>query len=294
VFCDLIEALVCHSVAKDNWNTQISIRLWEDKLKEHFEFRCFVHENTLVAISQYNHYCVYPVLIDKIKELHRIITDYCNHVVIPRLSKHDVYSSGYIVDVGVIGDVIHGVSGDGGGGGGVNDDDGLKCVVIELNPYKQTTGAALFDWTNDRDILFSKQPNVRDEGNCSAEAMKEETCVMRYDDRTQCFEYPPTMISPPPPHTQISTSRVIVDNGFTVLAPPMRVRGVPMIGLSELVSVMMEQTTDANEAKAEHETFLQVLEKFENEMKLSPAAAVGGGGAENLKKTGSVSQCSCQ
>ena len=42
------------------------------------------------------------------------------------------YSDGVIIDVGVLGET---------------------CVTIELNPFKPTTGACLFDWKRDGALL---------------------------------------------------------------------------------------------------------------------------------------------
>ena len=39
---------------------QIVLRQWEPELSMEYEFRAFVKNGALCAISQYDHYCVYP------------------------------------------------------------------------------------------------------------------------------------------------------------------------------------------------------------------------------------------
>ena len=39
---------------------QIVLRQWEPELQLEYEFRAFIYKGKLTAISQYDHYCVYP------------------------------------------------------------------------------------------------------------------------------------------------------------------------------------------------------------------------------------------
>lgn len=58
-FVDLLQALECVEDPDDTWCTSLILRCWDPSLRHDWEFRCFVHEGCLTAISQYNHYCVF-------------------------------------------------------------------------------------------------------------------------------------------------------------------------------------------------------------------------------------------
>merc|ERR1712154_260807 len=42
----------------------IAVRRWDNRLRDDLEWRCFVYDKKLRAISQYNHYCYFPELGD--------------------------------------------------------------------------------------------------------------------------------------------------------------------------------------------------------------------------------------
>lgn len=113
----------------------MSVRRWELELDDELEFRCFVFHGQLTAISQYNHYCVLPPVVTRAEELQTIIAAFCAAEVSPRVVGPE-YGTGYVVDVGVL--------------------PNGRCVVVELNPWKPTTGAALFDWRGDADLLHGR------------------------------------------------------------------------------------------------------------------------------------------
>jgi hypothetical protein len=46
------------------WSTQLIMRVWDDDIDDSNEFRCFVHQSKLTAISQYNHYCQFKHLVN--------------------------------------------------------------------------------------------------------------------------------------------------------------------------------------------------------------------------------------
>jgi len=154
VFVDMNEALICLDGSELNeWNEQVSVRQWQDELEDQFEFRCFVRSGRLVAISQYNHYCSFPDVLNMREALHKNVVQFCHERVLPRLAGVTAYDEGYIVDVGVLPD--------------------QRCVVVELNPYQPSTGACLFHWKRDAQLLtdtssHSQQKDV---------AADDESCV---------------------------------------------------------------------------------------------------------------------
>ena len=102
----------------------------------------FVFKGTILCVSQYNHYCSFPRLLERFgaarssekhEELKRGLSSFQKrvHELLMQENAHrDHYQNGYLLDIGVI--ELGGL---------------LDYTVIELNPYHSTTGAALFRWT---------------------------------------------------------------------------------------------------------------------------------------------------
>eukprot|EP00485_Elphidium_margaritaceum_P005067 CAMPEP_0202693562 /NCGR_PEP_ID=MMETSP1385-20130828/7640_1 /ASSEMBLY_ACC=CAM_ASM_000861 /TAXON_ID=933848 /ORGANISM="Elphidium margaritaceum" /LENGTH=478 /DNA_ID=CAMNT_0049349253 /DNA_START=13 /DNA_END=1449 /DNA_ORIENTATION=- len=122
-------------------DVRIAIRKWEHRIRDNLEFRCFVYDKRLRAISQYNHYCYFKELGDDASFVHciqqKIEQYFYDHIaqVVPYFE--------YVLDIGVV---------------VLNELDrytlnNLQCLVIELNPFDEKTGAALFDWRKDEQQL---------------------------------------------------------------------------------------------------------------------------------------------
>jgi len=98
------------------------------------EFRCYVHNRKLTAISQYQCYCVFPALEDEshVLECRSLITDFIEKV------KHIFPMESFVIDVVVMPD--------------------KTCQVIELNPFgiHMSSGSALYSWIKDYDLLYGK------------------------------------------------------------------------------------------------------------------------------------------
>ena len=136
VFVDLNQALECANDAKDVWQTSCILRKWDGGLRHDWEFRCFVHEGVLTAVSQYNHYCTFPDVRAAAEEgdgrtLRREIVAYWETM------RDDVVPASYVMDL-------------------CKRSDGT-WVLIELNPFQTTTGACLFAWRADHAVLYGEQ-----------------------------------------------------------------------------------------------------------------------------------------
>lgn len=142
VFSDLNLALdASKEDPSDVWGTFLALREWNEDLCHDMEFRCFVHNHKLVAISQYNHYIMIPSLQTK-EAKHKVrntIYSFWQRRVRDRLIQSDAtvgtnsYSS-YVCDIAIL--------------------STGELIVIELNPFATSTGGSLFHWTIDHDILF--------------------------------------------------------------------------------------------------------------------------------------------
>jgi hypothetical protein len=132
VYTDLLLALdAADEDQNDIWGTYLALRSWNKELNSEMEFRCFIYQGQLVAISQYNHYIMLPYLQGKEEYLRDKIFNYWKLYVSDKLHQNN-YDS-YVCDIAILN------SGD--------------CIVIELNPYATSTGGSMLDWTSDHDIL---------------------------------------------------------------------------------------------------------------------------------------------
>lgn len=94
------------------------------------EFRGFVFEKRLVAISQYFWFNFFPDLVKRHNQYLDRMCDFFESVLKSRVP----YES-YVVDFAVLDD---------------------KIIVIELNPFGDVSGACCFNWTKDKLLLHGK------------------------------------------------------------------------------------------------------------------------------------------
>eukprot|EP01102_Stenamoeba_stenopodia_P008490 TRINITY_DN2443_c0_g1_i1.p1 TRINITY_DN2443_c0_g1~~TRINITY_DN2443_c0_g1_i1.p1 ORF type:complete len:348 (-),score=92.64 TRINITY_DN2443_c0_g1_i1:24-1067(-) len=107
------------------------VRKWVD-IDPDMEFRAFYSNGKLNAVSQYNHLCYYPRVVenkDIIQE--RILTFFETTVK----SKLQSAFKEYVIDFAICGENLD------------------KVWVIELNPFIYTTDGCLFSWQHERHIL---------------------------------------------------------------------------------------------------------------------------------------------
>jgi hypothetical protein len=119
------------------------LREWEERASPHLEFRGFVTNNQLRAVSQYDFRFAYDDILKHKEQILEHIQRYFASRVQPRFDGNNLYEGGnYSVDFLVI-----------LGESGVQD-----IKVIEMNRFDVTTGGSLFDWDEDRDVLFGRKP----------------------------------------------------------------------------------------------------------------------------------------
>ena len=113
---------------------QISLvlREWLDEIIERpqYEFRCFVHELRLNAITQYFDWIHFPELVERKAELLQLLTDFFYAVVAPNAP----YRS-FVIDFYVSRD--------------------NQVRIIEFNPFHNGAGAGLFSWARDRELFLN-------------------------------------------------------------------------------------------------------------------------------------------
>ncbi|KAJ3050546.1 hypothetical protein HK097_008512 [Rhizophlyctis rosea] len=124
----------------DRWKENVVVRKWEEGLSVDMEFRTFVHNNKFTAISQYAYNLYSPRLPTHLAHIAKTLTSFFQTHLHPILSTNNF--SKCVVDLAIVGDLS------------VPDP---KVMVIEINPFWETTDGALFSWTKERDLLEGKR-----------------------------------------------------------------------------------------------------------------------------------------
>lgn len=129
VFTDLLLA----TEFPDLYSAKIIIREWVT-IPYELEFRCFVFENTLTAISQYD----YNIYLDYLVMNRDIIKNMIKDFFYKHCQKKLTCYGNYVIDIGITAKK-------------------QQVYVIEINPFNNEasngTGGALFDWARDKQIL---------------------------------------------------------------------------------------------------------------------------------------------
>jgi len=137
IFEDMNEALE-YGV---KFNQSIIVRKWED-IEWQFEVRGFVHNNQLTGLSQYPHPLYLPEVYSRRHHLKQVIVSFWETHVKSKLEKFQ----SYVIDFAVFGE------------------DYQKVLVIELNPFHETTNGTLYRWGYDRKELENGPLNFRVRG----------------------------------------------------------------------------------------------------------------------------------
>ncbi|KAL8624104.1 hypothetical protein ACOMHN_036107 [Nucella lapillus] len=128
IYQDLLLALK----VKDRFRENFVVRTFVD-IDVDMEFRGFVFEGGLVALSQYNYLIHSKRLCDSKEQMAARIESFYNESVKPKLQAGKFVDS-FIIDFAI----------------GSQDD---RLWVIEINPFMVTTDAALFSWEHERPLL---------------------------------------------------------------------------------------------------------------------------------------------
>jgi hypothetical protein len=133
------------------WDMGICIRKWDHRINEKYEFRCFVFQNNLVAISQYNTYIYCEELLRDRDILQSLMIRFYQFHILPIFQHSNNIPTSCILDLAIflplptLSELSSGNS--------------LSffldhLIVIELNPYNRRTGGGCFHWDLDSGILF--------------------------------------------------------------------------------------------------------------------------------------------
>ncbi|CAF1506815.1 unnamed protein product, partial [Didymodactylos carnosus] len=107
---------------------QIVLRRFENEMSLEYEFRAYINNHQLNAISQYDHYTIYPNLFKIKEQIKEKIVDLWHQV-------HSLIGEqAYVIDFVYLAKTD-------------------RMLVIELSPFRVCTGSALFSWITDNDVL---------------------------------------------------------------------------------------------------------------------------------------------
>lgn len=112
-----------------HFHSKIILREWDDEIVEnpHLEFRCFVHEQNLNAVTQYFSDTYFTPLLQNKKQIEQRIINFFNDT-----AKHLIPHPSYVLDLFV----------------------GKNIKIIEINPFHIGAGSGKFSWSQDRKILL--------------------------------------------------------------------------------------------------------------------------------------------
>lgn len=133
-----------------SWEQRLAIRAWSRRPSDiSGEFRCFVRQRRLTAISQYFHFLCFAELLGRQADIVAAIDSFFTRHVRHRLPFDDC-----------IMDVLLPFAVDPASGSlavpALIDPDAIQ--LIEFNPFNRFTSPCLFSWTRDRRIIVGKAP----------------------------------------------------------------------------------------------------------------------------------------
>jgi hypothetical protein len=116
---------------QENYQMDIVLREWNSKVKPQHEFRCFVFNNQMNAITQYFFAGYYQEILENKEKIENQIQTFFKDEIQGKLKE----LKNYVIDFAVI------------------PENGIT-LVIELNPFTETTGTNLFSWFWDAKIIY--------------------------------------------------------------------------------------------------------------------------------------------
>ena len=128
---------------EQNWDLKLVFREWIDTVVDHpeYEFRCFVHNRKLNAITSYFSFLHFPQLEKEKLDIQKLILSTFESGVKQKLDHES-----YVVDFFAMPS---------------KNDRPSQVYLIELNPFHIKAGACLFDWKTDRSLFLNGPLEMR-------------------------------------------------------------------------------------------------------------------------------------
>jgi len=100
----------------------------------HLEFRGFIYNRELTALTQYNHTCYFPTLKKEKESICELICAQFEPI------RDKIPNEHYVIDFVLTGETS----------------DEYKMYIIEINPFGEFAGSGLFSWTEDKQVLTGR------------------------------------------------------------------------------------------------------------------------------------------
>ena len=117
------------------FDIKIVVRQFMNDLDISNEFRGFIKNGKLTALSQYQTECYFPEIHKRKDKIAALVQKFVSETLVNKLPEWA--KEGSVADFAIIGE---------------------KVYVVELNPFATTSGACLFKWENDKAILYGDAP----------------------------------------------------------------------------------------------------------------------------------------
>ena len=112
------------------------LREYGGDLCDDLEFRAFIYNNKLTAITQYDHYIKFEHIIKNKDKYQQMINDYWNKNI-----KHLIKTPHYSIDFAIL-----------------NNDE---VIVIEMSPFMKSTGPCCLKWEIDYEEMMNGNGNLK-------------------------------------------------------------------------------------------------------------------------------------
>ena len=121
---------------KEGGKEMLAIREFGQSLYDDLEFRAFIYESKLTAITQYNHYIKFDHIIKNKDKYQQMIHDFWNKNI-----KNIIKITNYSIDFAIL--------------------DENKVMVIEMSPFLKSTGPCCLKWELDHEEMMHGNGNLR-------------------------------------------------------------------------------------------------------------------------------------
>ena len=113
----------------------LALREFCEDLCDDLEFRAFIYDNKLTAITQYDHYIKFDHIIQNKDKYQKMIHDYWNKNI-----KNRIKTPNYSIDFAIIND---------------------KVISIEMSPFMKSTGPCCLKWEIDFEEMMHGEGNLK-------------------------------------------------------------------------------------------------------------------------------------
>ena len=124
-----------NDLIQEGGKEMLALREFCEDLCDDLEFRAFIYDNKLTAITQYDHYIKFDHIIQNKDKYQKMIHDYWNKNI-----KNRIKTPNYSIDFAIIND---------------------KVISIEMSPFMKSTGPCCLKWEIDFEEMMHGEGNLK-------------------------------------------------------------------------------------------------------------------------------------